>query len=137
MDLIDRRLDRLARSRFRASFTLSENDRNYLRQKGWQTVARHAEELIRTRLSQAVPRNDGRQTPWQGHPVFIAQHATATCCRKCVQRWHGIPRGRDLSQDEIALLIAIVLRWLRRWVGSLPDCAAEENDARQLMLPLD
>lgn len=137
MDLIDRRLDRLARSRFRASFTLSESDRNYLHQKGWQTVARHAEELIRARLGQALPRNDGRQTPRQGHPVFVAQHATATCCRKCVQRWHGIPRGRDLSQDEIALLTAIVLRWLQRWVGSLPGCAAEEKDSRQLMLPLD
>lgn len=137
MDLIDRRLDRLARSRFRTSFTLSESDRNYLRQKGWQTVARHAEELIRARLGQALPRNDGRQTPRQGHPVFVAQHATATCCRKCVQQWHGIPRGRDLSQEEIALLAAIVLRWLRRWVGPLFDYAAEENDARQLMLPLD
>lgn len=137
MDLIDRRLDRLARSRFRASFTLSENDTNYLRQKGWLTVARHTEELIRARLGHALPRKDGRQTPRQGHPVFVAQHATATCCRKCVQRWHGIPRGRDLSQEEIALLAAIVLRWLRRRVGSSSDYAAEESDARQLMLPLD
>ncbi|NMC21758.1 MAG: DUF4186 domain-containing protein, partial [Thermogutta sp.] len=103
MDLIDRRLERLARSRFRASFALSEADKAYLRRKGWETVARHAEEIIRDRLGQALPPNDGRQTPWQGHPVFVAQHATATCCRKCVERWHAIPRGRRLSQDEIAL----------------------------------
>ncbi len=29
----------------------------------------------------AEPRNDGKQTPFRGHPVFTAQHATATCCR--------------------------------------------------------
>ncbi|GAB4141406.1 MAG: DUF4186 domain-containing protein [Thermogutta sp.] len=136
-DLIDRRLDRLAQSRFRAGFRLSEADRAYLGRKGWDAVARHAEEIIRARLGGALPQNDGRQTPWHGHPVFVAQHATATCCRKCVQRWHGIPRGRDLSPEEIALLAAIVLRWLRRQIGSLSDDGPSASDPRQLLLPLD
>ncbi len=137
MDLIDRRLDRLSQNRFRASLALSGADRAYVRQKGWKTIARHAEEIIRARLAEALPPNDGRQTPWRGHPVFVAQHATATCCRKCIERWHAIPRGRRLSQDEIALLTAVILRWLRRRIGPESDDVARDSDHPQLLLPLE
>lgn len=137
MDLIDRRLDRLSQNRFRASFALSDADRAYVHRKGWKTIARHAEEIILTRLAEALPPNDGRQTPWQGHPVFVAQHATATCCRKCVERWHAIPRGRRLSQDEVALLAAVILRWLRRRIGPESDGVAHDSGHPQLLLPLE
>jgi len=137
MDLIDRRLDRLAQDRFRASFALSQADRAYLHRKGWNTIARHAEEIIRARLGEALPPNDGRQTPWQGHPVFVAQHATATCCRRCVARWHGIPRGRNLSEEEVALLTAVILRWLKRRIGPESEDVAHDSEHPQLLLPLD
>ncbi|MEU6081408.1 DUF4186 family protein [Streptomyces sp. NPDC047108] len=45
-------------------------------------------------MAPAEPYKDGRQTPYRGHPVFVAQHATATCCRGCPQRCHHIPQGR-------------------------------------------
>ena len=48
----------------------------------------------------------------RGHPVFVAQHATATCCRSCLHKWHAIPRGRALDDDEIGRVVAIVLAWL-------------------------
>ena len=40
------------------------------------------------RIAPKEPLNDGKQTPMKGHPVFIAQHATATCCRECTRKWH-------------------------------------------------
>ncbi|WP_251023391.1 DUF4186 family protein [Streptomyces sp. ISL-10] len=32
-------------------------------------------------------------------PVFVAQHATATCCRTCLERWHVVPAGRALDDE--------------------------------------
>jgi predicted Fe-S protein YdhL (DUF1289 family) len=57
--------------------------------------------------------NDGKQTPFRGHPVFVAQHATATCCRGCLAKWHGIPRGRPLEEGEKAHILAVLERWLK------------------------
>lgn len=45
----------------------------------------------------------------RGHPVFIAQHATATCCRGCIQKWHGIKKGRALSDQEIQLFVELIM----------------------------
>lgn len=91
---IDDTLNRLSRSSFRAKFELSAKDRAYARAKGKAVIDRHARELLRARIGAANPRNDGRQTPWRGHPVFTAQHATATCCRGCIAKWHHLPQGR-------------------------------------------
>ena len=73
-----------------------------------------AEELIAKRLAPASPANDGKQTPFRGHPVFVAQHATATCCRGCLAKWHGIARGAPLTDEETAHVIATLARWLAR-----------------------
>ena len=58
------------------------------------------------------PDKDGKQTPYRGHPVFVAQHATATCCRTCLQRWHGIPKGRELTAEEQAYAVDVICRWI-------------------------
>ncbi len=101
----------LRHSRFRSSFALSEKEFFYLRQKGERQIAAHAEEFILKRL-QKKPGNDGRQTPWKGHPVFVAQHATATCCRKCLEKWHGIPRDRVLGEAEVRHCLEIIMAWI-------------------------
>jgi len=110
----DSLLNRLAGSRFRRRFTLGAAERRYLSEHGLDIVCEHARRFIVERLAPAQPKNDGRQTPWRGHPGFIAQHATATCCRKCLDRWHQIPRGRPLDDDEIDYVTAVIEAWLRR-----------------------
>src|SRR5690554_5751992 len=102
----------LGRSRFRSRFRLGEKDAAYLATKGLPVVLEHAATFIQERLAPAQPRNDGRQTPWRGHPVFVAQHATATCCRSCLAKWHGIEQGAALSPDEIAYVVRVIQRWL-------------------------
>jgi hypothetical protein len=103
----------LSRSAFRSRFLLREKERLYLREKGMETVLEHARQFITDRLAAAEPVNDGKQTPMRNHPVFIAQHATATCCRGCLEKWHGIPKGRPLSQAEIDYIIGVIEHWLR------------------------
>ena len=107
-------LNRLSASDFRRRFRLTEKDKAYIRDKGWDTVRRHAYDLIGKRLAPAVIPNDGRQTPMRGHPVFIAQHATATCCRGCLYKWHRIPPGAALTQAQQDYVIALILAWLAR-----------------------
>ena len=109
---IDDVLERLAQSAFRRRFHLGASDRTYIVRKGLDVVERHGRDFIARRLAPASPANDGKQTPFRGHPVFIAQHATATCCRGCLETWHGIPRGRALGDEEQAHVLAVIARWL-------------------------
>lgn len=114
----------LARSSFRARFRLREAELKYLRDKGREAVLRHAAEFVRARLAPAEPPNDGKQTPFRGHPVFVAQHATATCCRSCLAKWHGIPKGRELTDAEVRHVVGAIDRWLRTQAPSAPAEAA-------------
>jgi len=113
-NLIDRTIDRIARQPFRAKFHLRAREASFVQVRGMETVRLHARELISTRLAPAQPRNDGRQTPWGGHPVFRAQHATATCCRGCLARNHGIEAGRALTPAERAYVVEVICRWVQR-----------------------
>jgi hypothetical protein len=106
----------LERSGFRRRQTLNEKDRSYLTARGLETVLAHAADFIEKRLSPAAPRNDGQQTPWKGHPVFTAQHATATCCRGCLEKWHCIERGRQLTSEEMSYIVAVIERWLGSYI---------------------
>lgn len=111
----------LGRSPFRQRFHLRAAERDYLAARGLPTVLAHAADFIAQRLAPAEPRNDGKQTPFRGHPVFVAQHATATCCRGCLAKWHRIAQGRPLSAEEQAHAVAAIERWLRR---QIQDAAA-------------
>ena len=109
---LDRLFARLATSGFRQRFRLATPERDYLRRKGLEVVLAHARDFIARRLAPAAPVRDGKQTPFRGHPVFVAQHATATCCRGCLAKWHGIPAGRSLTAEEQDHVIAVIERWL-------------------------
>lgn len=110
----------LARSRFRSQFRLQPRDAAYLREKGIDVVMQHADAFIAQRLAPAQPANDGKQTPWRGHPVFVAQHATACCCRGCLEKWHAIPRGHELTPAEREHVLLALRRWLAVWLQDDP-----------------
>jgi hypothetical protein len=102
----------LARSDFRRRFRLRGRELEYLRKKGLPTVLEHAASFVEQRLAPAEPANDGRQTPMGNHPAFVAQHATATCCRGCLEKWHRIPKGRALDAAEKEYVARVIKRWL-------------------------
>ncbi|MDR3556172.1 MAG: DUF4186 domain-containing protein [Syntrophobacteraceae bacterium] len=109
---IDSILSRLRRSQFRTRFQLTGKDLEYFKSKGMDVILRHGADFLKTRLAPANPHNDTRQTPFKGHPIFIAQHATATCCRKCLEKWHKIERGKALDESEKQYIIAVWKKWL-------------------------
>lgn len=116
---LDKLFEKLSRSKFRSGFKLKAADIEYINNRGMATIGQHARDFINKRLAPAEPKNDGRQTPTKGHPVFIAQHATGTCCRKCLAKWHSIKVGIELSGDQIDYIVAVIMRWIK--AGSYPD----------------
>lgn len=111
-------LEKLGKSKFRSSFKLSKKYKDYVRQKGYDTIRRHAEDFIARRLAPAVIENDGKQTPMRNHPVFIAQHATACCCRQCLFKWHGIRPGRELTPEQQADIVDLIMAWIEKQMES-------------------
>ena len=102
----------LADSGFRSRQRLNRRDRAYLDEKPLSVLNLHALAFINERLAPADPDNDGRQTPMRGHPVFVAQHGTATCCRGCLAKWHQIAKGKALSEEEIEYVLNVITKWL-------------------------
>jgi hypothetical protein len=113
---IHKKLTVLRQSKFRSKFKLSQKDRDYIAAKGLKTIKEHAFQFINSRVAAEFPKNDGKQTPMRGHPVFIAQHATATCCRGCISKWHGIEKGRALNEKEVDFVVALIMKWIDRQV---------------------
>ncbi len=103
---------RREKSSFRMRFHIRGKEREYALSKGRETIEKHAYDFIAKRLAPAYPANDGRQTPMKGHPVFIAQHATGCCCRGCLEKWHGIPKGRAMSDTEINYTVSVIMRYI-------------------------
>ena len=114
MQTIDQALDKLERSKFRSSFHLTQKEQLYLEEKGMETIRRHAENFVRQKLAPADPTNDGKQTPMHGHPVFKAMHATACCCRGCLNKWYRVPLHRELTESEQNRIVNLLMAWLER-----------------------
>ena len=100
-------------SKFRRSFHLDFNDKQYIKEHGFLKLEEDAYRILSNRL-EVTPLNDGQQTPYYGNPIFKAQHATACCCRKCVQKWHSIPRYKQLNQEDLRQLVGRVMLWIRK-----------------------
>ena len=107
-------LEKLEKSKFRSSFKLTKKYKDYVRQKGKAEIRRHAEDFIARRLAPAVIENDGKQTPMRNHPIFIAQHATACCCRQCLYKWHGIRPGTELTPEQQKDIVDLLMAWIEK-----------------------
>lgn len=110
---MDEILYRLSKSKFRDSFHLRKYMIPYIEDKGMDKIKEHAYDFINKRIKPSVIENDGKQTPTKGHPVFIAQHATATCCRGCLEKWHKIEKGRELTNTEVDYIVNLIMEWIK------------------------
>ena len=106
--------EQLDKSKFRNSFHLKQKDIDYIDSKGLDKIEEHARDFIAKREAPAVIPNDGKQTPMKGHSVFIAQHATATCCRECIRKWHKMKPGVELTQIQQDYLVDVIMKWIKK-----------------------
>lgn len=107
-------LDRLSKSKFRSSFHLKDKDILYIEDKGIDEIRNHAYDFVTKRLADTSNVTDGKQTPMKGHPVFIAQHATGTCCRRCLEKWHYISKNKNMTDDDIKYVVDIIMSWIEK-----------------------
>lgn len=107
-------LNNLSKSKFRNSFHLRKKDIIYIKEKSPLKIKEHAYDFIKKRLAPADIPNDGKQTPMKGHPVFISQHACACCCRGCLEKWHKIPKGKNLTSKEIDYIVNLIMLWIKK-----------------------
>ena len=114
MPTIDEALAKLQKSTFRAKFSLSAKDKEYIAEKGMERIRSHAEDFVKLRLAPAYIPNDGKQTPMRGHPVFVAQHATACCCRGCLNKWYKVPQNRELTESEQQRIVKLIMAWIEK-----------------------
>ena len=112
--IINSKLDSLSKSTFRSSFYLRKKEKEYIDKNGMDKIREHAYDFIRKKLAPEYPENDGSQTPTKNHPVFIAQHATGTCCRGCLEKWHKIPKGIELTDNQVNYVVALIMEWIVR-----------------------
>ena len=114
---IDKLLDSLNKTKFRGSFHLNNKMKEYVKEKGLEKIESDAYDLITKRIAPKDIPNDGKQTPMkQVHPVFIAEHATGTCCRGCIERIHRIEKNKELSKEEIDYIVKVIMTWIKREV---------------------
>jgi len=104
--------ERISQSKFRTSQSLNKKEKEYLSKRNEDTIRQHAVDLLKKRLAPAFPKKDGKQTPFHGHPVFPAQHATGLCCRFCLMQWHGIPKGVEIDDQTVEYLADILIHWI-------------------------
>lgn len=115
---LDYLFNNLANSKFRSSFHLNEKMKKYVENTKMTLIRQHAYSFVTERLKPACPKNDGRQTPFrQVHPVFIAQHATGTCCRNCLYKWHKISKYRVLSEVEVNYIVNVIMKYIEKETG--------------------
>ena len=105
-------ISKLQKSKFRSSFKLKQKDIEYINEKGMSTIKKHAVDFINQKLAPAIPENDGKQTPMKNHPVFIAMHACACCCRTCLYKWHNLPMNKELTKDEKNYIYGLLIYWI-------------------------
>ena len=106
--------DKLSKSKFRSSFHLKDKDILYIEDKGIDKIRNHAYDFVTKRLADTSNVTDGKQTPMKGHPVFIAQHATGTCCKRCLEKWHHISKNKNMTDDDIKYVVDIIMSWIEK-----------------------
>lgn len=117
MQTVDEALEKLSHSRFRSSFHLRKYQKEYIQDKGMEVIESHAREFVEKRLAPGHIANDGKQTPMKGHPVFMAQHATATCCRGCLYKWYHIPENTELTIVQQEKIVRLIMAWIAKEMG--------------------
>eukprot|EP01070_Trichotokara_eunicae_P006844 Trichotokara_eunicae@DN5164_c0_g1_i1.p1 len=113
--------------KFRQSLRLSSADLEKARNKSRSVLKDEASRIIEERVGIYNPDNDGKQTPWREYPIFTAMHATATCCRGCIAKFHRVSCSGRLSEFQIAQFADIVVTWISMQLKQFPVVARENS----------
>lgn len=86
--------------------------------EGLDRISERARKVLKSRVGKHTAW-DGRQTPFGDNIINYAQHATATCCRKCIEIWHNIPKEKLLTEEELDFFTELVLLYSKDRIPEL------------------
>ncbi|NVM29287.1 MAG: DUF4186 family protein [Candidatus Helarchaeota archaeon] len=107
-------IEALRKELFRRRYWARRIDKKLLEpllEKELSEIEKKVENRIRKYVNKKFNDNpwDGRQTPLEGNLIYFAQHATASCCKKCIEEWHGINRNELLTEEQIKYLVGLIM----------------------------
>lgn len=100
---------------------IDQKAKNHARRKGRIELRKATLHRLRKYIGPSKPSYDGRQTPWEGNLIFYAQHALACCCRTCLEYWHGVEKGKELTEEEIQYFGELIMRYVEERLPDLQD----------------
>lgn len=87
----------------------------------------HAKKVLKSKIGSSHNVWDGRQTPMTGNEIVnYAQHATATCCRKCLEYWHNIKKEQDLTEEQLEFCTDLVMLYIEERVPNILEEKSEK-----------
>jgi hypothetical protein len=97
---------------------------NHAKRKGRSGLRQRVRKHLETCIAPSAPWHDGFQTPMTDIPAnafAYGQHATATCCRKCLEYWHGIPQGVRVTAPDLDYLTELVCLYIEDRIPDLTE----------------
>ena len=89
-------LTRLSVSPFRSRFRLEGKELGQLKAKGIDTIMNEAQGFIKTRLAPPFsPGTMASKPPGGSIRSLLRSMRIATCCRKCLAKWHDTRRAMN------------------------------------------
>ena len=138
---VDNTFESLGREMVRHEFwhkAIDDKALNHAQGKGMIGLRQAAEHRLRQYVASPSSQlfRDGMQTPKSGNVIYYAQHATATCCRKCIEAWHGVDRERSLTDEELGYMTELIMRYIQVRLPELPPTGPKMKHARLSMANL-
>ena len=93
------------------------------KKRGRKAIRKKAEEIIAKKIGHPIRTHfDKMCTPKKGSEIIhYGKHATATCCRICLERWHNIPQDVDLTEQQIDYCASLIELFVDDRVPDLTD----------------
>ncbi|RZJ48871.1 MAG: DUF4186 family protein [Chryseobacterium sp.] len=89
------------------SMPIKDSDKQKALKKGIDAIKNDTIKRLTKYIGIPNPFRDGI-TPYEGNIIHYGQHATGSCCRTCIEFWHGIPKGRSLTANEVSYLSNLI-----------------------------
>ncbi|WP_372655987.1 DUF4186 family protein [Halobacteriovorax sp.] len=105
---------RLGCSKVCCKFKLKDEQWEYLAKRGFDTILLEGRSLIVKIFNEDSLSHSCKVAPVQTHPIYIALHATGTCCRSSLEKWHKIPKSKELKEKDIFYILLVVKEWIIR-----------------------
>jgi hypothetical protein len=103
---------------------LNQRAINHAKRKGKRRLRQCVHRHLESAIGPAKPYRDGSQTTMSDdapNAIPYGQHATATCCRKCLEFWHNIPQGVELTPEQLDYCSELVSLYIEDCIPDLTE----------------